>query len=59
MGAEPRLDLVDLGRAEVGVQGERLLPVMAGLLVLAGAVVAFGELAMNACLLVDVARFGR
>jgi hypothetical protein len=59
LAAEPGLDLVCLGRAELGVQGERLLPAVASLLVFAGAVVAFGELAVDACLLVDVPGFGR
>ena len=58
-GAEPEPDLVRLGRAELGVQRECLLPVVTSSLVLAGAAVAFGELAVRACLLVGVAGFGR
>lgn len=55
-GSELAADLVCLGRAELGVQGECLLPVVAGLLVLADAVVAL-EVAVRACLLVGVAGF--
>jgi hypothetical protein len=42
LGSEPGLDLTCFGCAELGVHGECLLPVVAGLLVLAGAVVTFG-----------------
>jgi hypothetical protein len=51
-------DLICLRRAELGVQGECELPVVAGLLVLEGAVVAFGEVAVRAGLLVGVAGLG-
>jgi hypothetical protein len=52
---EPDADLVGLGRAELGVEREGLLPVVAGLLVVSGAVVALGEVAVHARLLVGVA----
>jgi hypothetical protein len=51
-------DLVCFGCAGLGVQVQGLLPVVAGLLVLAGAVVAFGEVAVRAGLLVGVAGIG-
>src|SRR5580693_3897038 len=59
LGNEPGLHLVGFGRAELGVQSECLLPVVAGPLILVGAVVAFGEIAVRAGLLVSVAGFGR
>jgi hypothetical protein len=57
LGTEPGLDLVCLGCAELSVQGKCLLPVVAGSLALPGGVVAFGEVAVRACLLVGVASF--
>src|SRR5580704_11856094 len=51
-------DLIRFGGAELGVQGECLLPVVVGLFILAGAVVAFGQVTVHARLLVEVARFG-
>jgi hypothetical protein len=52
-------DLVCLGSVQLAVQGECLLPVVAGLLVLASRVVAFGQVAVRGCLLVGVAGFVR
>ena len=50
--------MLGLGSAEFTVELEGLPPLAAGLLVLAGGVVAFGEVAVRACLLVGVAVFG-
>jgi hypothetical protein len=54
LGAEPGPDLVGFSRAELGVQGECLLPAAAGLFALPRAMVAFGEFAVDACQLVGV-----
>jgi hypothetical protein len=47
-----------LRRSDLGIQRKGLAPVVAGLLVLAGAVVAVGEVVVGSGLLVDVARLG-
>jgi hypothetical protein len=55
---DPGPDLLDFGGAELGVQSECLLPVVASLPVLAHRVVTLGEVAVRARLLVSVAGFG-
>jgi hypothetical protein len=58
MGGEACPDVVGFGRVCLGVQGECLLPVVTGLLVLAIVVVAVGQVAVGACLVVGVAGLG-
>jgi hypothetical protein len=51
-------DLVGIRVAELNVQGECLLPVVTGLLVLARLLEAFGEVAVDAGLLVRISSVG-
>ena len=52
------VDVVGFGDAEVGVEGEGLAPVVAGLLGLAGGLVGVGEAVVGAGLLVPLADLG-
>ena len=52
------MDVVGVGDAEGGVEGEGVLPVVAGLVELAGGVVCVGEAVVGAGLLVAVAELG-
>ena len=57
-GGQVGVDIVGFGDAEVDVEGEGLVPVVAGMVGIAGGVVGLGETVVGAALLVAVAELG-
>ena len=57
-GGEVSVDVVGVGDAEVGVEGQGVVPVMASLVEIAGDLVGVGEAVVSAGMLVPLANLG-
>jgi hypothetical protein len=59
MSTEPGSDVICLGDAELGVKDQCMLPMVAGLLILAVTMMAFGQITVYACRMIGESGLGR